>query len=209
MADKFKLDSHGHCPACGNLSADLEHVKCFSCNHLFHAVCSKATSEEKVATKTTVGNFLNNSTKKNFQFNCDKCQTLLEISRADVDSQRINILENKLNSIDSQLKEICSMLKSPPAKSIEQPPKPRASPEMRSIWNDAEKLSTVKAPPPAAVLVVPKIPDLRTQEANKMIIERTVVDNHIPLKETFTNKSGDLILVCDSAERRDKLKTLV
>ena len=42
-----------------------------------------------------------------------------------------------------------------------------------------------------------------------MIIEKTVVENHIPLKETFTNRTGDLVLVCESTEKRDELKALV
>ena len=209
MADKFQLDSHGNCSTCGNLSIESEHVKCFYCSKLFHVVCSGSTSEEKVATKTTITNFLNASTKKNFQFFCDTCLTSLEISKADVDSERINLLESKMNTIDSRLEEICSMLKSKPAKLPEAPAKPRVPPEVKSIWNDTDKLSSVKAPPSAAVLVVPKIPDQRAQDENKMIIEKTVVENHISLKETFTNRTGDLVLVCESTEKRDELKTLV
>lgn len=209
MAEKFKLNSHGNCSTCGELSIEGQHVKCFSCDALFHAVCGTATSEEKVATKTTVENFLKASTRSNFLFFCDKCLTTLEINKADVDSQRINLLETKMNTIDSKLNEICSMLKSTSIKSPEGKQQPRVSPEKRSIWNDTEKLSTVKAPPSSAVLVVPKIADQRAQEANKMVIEKTVVDHQIPLKETFTNRTGDLVLVCESAEKRDELKNLV
>ena len=54
MAEKFKLDERGNCSSCGNLSAQKEHVKCFSCNGLFHVVCNSATSDEKPATKTTI-----------------------------------------------------------------------------------------------------------------------------------------------------------
>ena len=113
-----------------------------------------------------------------------------------------------MNTIDSQLKEITMMLKSKGESKAEVPSASVKSPES-SIWNDAEKLATVKAPPSTAVLVVPKIPDQEKHSANKTIIERTVVDNQIPLKETFTNKEGDLVLVCESAEKRDELKTLV
>ena len=209
MADKFRLDDHGHCPSCEKISIESEHVKCFSCEKLFHAVCSSATSDEKVATKTTISNFLNTSTKRNFLFFCDRCLTSLEIDRANVDSQRINILETKMKGIDSQLKEICSMLKSTPAKSVERQIKPREIPEVNSIWNDTEKLATVKAPPSTAVLVVPKIVDQIAQDANNIIIEKAVVENNIPLKETYTNKSGDLVLVCESTEMRDELKNIV
>ena len=40
-------------------------------------------------------------------------------------------------------------------------------------------------------------------------MKKTIVDNHIPLKETFTNKSGELVIVCESTEKRDELKNLV
>ena len=209
MAEKFRLDDHGNCPACNKLSIEFEHVMCFSCKKLFHAVCGNSSADEKVCTKTTIGNFLQSSTKKNFQFFCDKCLTQLEISMSESDSQRINLLETKMNTIDSQLKEITIMLKSKGENKVEAPSTSVKSPVKNSIWNDVEKLATVKAPPSTAVLVLPKILDNERHSANKTIIEKTVVDNDIPLKETFTNKEGDLVLVCESAEKRDELKTLV
>ena len=209
MAEKFRLDNHGNCSTCGKLSIESEHVKCFSCDNLFHVVCSSSSPEEKVATKTAVESFLKGSTKKNFQFFCDGCLTSLEVNKADVNSQRINLLETKMDTIDSRLEEICAMLKSKPAKLSEAPVKPRAPPEVKNMWNDTERLSSAKAPPSAAVLVVPKTLDQRVQVENKWIVEKTVVENQIPLKETFTNRTGDLVLVCESTEQRDELKNLV
>ena len=176
---------------------------------MFHVVCPSATVDEKVATKTAVFHFLQASTKKNFLFFCDKCLTSLEINRSTEDSQRISLLESKMSTFSQQLTEICSVLKSSTQKSPEVLPKPKPTMVRNSIWNDAEKLSTVKAPPSAAALVVPKIPDQRAHSANQTIIEKTVVENQIPLKETYTNKSGDLVLVCESTEKRDELKNLV
>ena len=203
------MDHHGNCPACGNLSIESEHVKCFTCKKLFHVVCKNSTADETVATKTLIENFLGSSTKKNFPFFFDKCVTLLEISSSESDSQRINLLETKMSTIDSQLKEISMMLKAKGESKADAPTKPVKSPEKKSIWNDTEKLATVKAPPSTAVLVLPKIPNQETHSANKTIIEKTVIDNQIPLKETYTNREGDLVLVCESTEKRDELKTLV
>ena len=123
MAERFKLDDKGNCHACSKLSLDTEHVMCFSCNKLFHAVCNNATSDERVATKTTVGNFLLTSTKKNFLFFCDICVTSLEINKAGSDSQRITLLENKLGAIDAQLKEMTSMFRSKMEEPNPDPPK--------------------------------------------------------------------------------------
>ena len=209
MADKFKLDEQGHCPTCGNLSKELEQVKCFSCNHLLHAVCLSATADEKVATKTCVFHHQQASTQRNFQFFCDKCITELEINKAESDSNRLHLLETKMSSIDSQLQEICSMLKSKNEQANDLNPVPNLSLEKSSIWSDSEQLSKVKAPPSTAVLVVPKVADHRLHTENKIIIEKAVVDNQIPLTETYTNKTGDLVLVCESVEKRDELKTLV
>ena len=209
MSDKFQLDDHGNCPACSNLSKGEEHVKCFFCIKLFHVVCPVAKADEKVATKTAIFHMLQASTKNNFLFLCDKCLTSLEINRGAEDSQRISLLESKMNTFSKQLTEICSMLKSNTGNSSDTQPKSKPRTVKDSIWNDSEKLSRVKAPPPPAALVVPKIPDQRTHVANQTIIEKTIVENQIPLKETYTNKSGDLVIVCESTEKRDELKNLV
>ena len=207
MADKFKLDEHGKCTSCTILSKDGEHVKCFLCDELFHVVCTSASADEKVASKTTVSYFLLPSTKNNFRFFCDKCMTEMEINRANADSQRLNLLEKKMSAIDKQLSEISSTLKNKTEKTIHANPKQK--PLEASIWNDTNRLATVKAPPSTAALVVPKIPDQTVHSANKIIIEKTIVDNQIVLQETYTNKSGDLVLVCESTEMRDELKNLV
>jgi hypothetical protein len=47
--------------------------------------------------------------------------------------------------------------------------------------------------------------DQETQE----LIEKVVVENEIPLKESHKNKEGDLVLVCESKIVRDELKNLV
>ena len=211
MAEKFKLDDHGNCPSCGNLSAQSEHVICFLCKHLYHAICKQATPEEKFATKTMVTAFLLTSTKNNFKFFCDSCATSLEVSAADSNNQRINHLETKMSSINGQLKDIMAMMKSSAEKENALPPatkqiKPASK---SSIWNDPVRMATVKAPSPSAALVIPSNPDQQIQRENKSVIEKAILENHIPLKETFTNHAGELVLVCESTEKRDELKHLV
>ena len=210
MAKKFKLDDQGHCSSCGNVSIQSEHVKCFSCNCLFHAVCNSATADEKFATKTMIHNFLLPSTKNNFLFFCDICVTKLEISATDSDSQRINLLETKMNTIDSQLKEITSLLvNSNSKKDAPASHKKVETKQPTGFWSDVVKLDKASAPPSKALLVIPKNPDVQAHNENRDIIEKTIVDNQIPLKETFTDKSGALVLVCESTKKRDELKNLV
>ena len=210
MGDQFKLDKDGNCPTCGKLSVQGEHIQCYTCCDHFHAVCSAASPDDKVATKTTVSQFLLTSTKRNFVFYCDKCLTELEIRKAESESQRVDILEKKMNGIDSQLGAIMKLL-SEQSKTQEtmQHGKKNGDTNGESIWFDKERLATIKAPEPKAVLVVGKSQDSEKETENHDIIEKAVMENHIPLSETYENKSGDLVIVCESKDARDKLKTVV
>ena len=141
----------------------------------------------------------------------DNCITNLEINQSESEANRLHVLESKMSSIDLQLQQIHTILKSKGEKtgSTKSKPELKPSPKKNSIWSDSEKLAKVKAPPSKAALVIPKVTDERLNTENKSIIEKTVIDNHIPLTETYTNKAGDLVLVCESSENRDKLKNLV
>ena len=50
---------------------------------------------------------------------------------------------------------------------------------------------------------------MQRESENHGIIEKAVMDNNIPLSDTYENKSGDLVIVCESEDARDKLKTAV
>ena len=39
-------------------------------------------------------------------------------------------------------------------------------------------------------------------------IENVIYENKIPVTKTYTNSSGDVVMVCDSIESRDRLKDL-
>ena len=102
MSDLLKLDGNGNCPNCNQASIEGEHVKCYSCKELFHAVCNNATQEMKLANKTTINHFLLPSTKNNFVFYCDRCLTQNEIRQTESNEARIDNLEDKAS--------LCSML---------------------------------------------------------------------------------------------------
>ena len=70
-------------------------------------------------------------------------------------------------------------------KSAEVTAKTKSPKSTNNIWNSAEKLSIVKAPPSAAALAVPKIPDNRVHSINQTIIEKAVIENE--RKHTLTN----------------------
>ena len=205
MGDKFKIDEDGNCSACNKLSLRGENIPCYSCHGLFHAICDSAHGDDKVATKTTIEYFLRPSTKENFLFFCDSCLTKMEVSRTETETSRMNAMEKKLVGVDEKLNEIMTLLnaqKGSTVKSAVQPPK-------QNIWSDKERLVSVKAPEPKAVLVISSSSDSEKDQEAQELIERVVVENEISLKESHKSKDGDLVLVCESKTARDELKDLV
>ena len=205
MGDKFKLDSDGNCGACNKLSLREESVQCYTCNGLFHVVCEHAQGDDKVATKTTVTNFLQPSTKGNFLFFCDQCLTEMEIRKTETETSRVNALENRMMDVDQKLAEILTLMS---AQNLKTKPGVQELPK-NDIWSDKERLATVKAPEPKAVLVISGSSDPEKYQETQELIERVVVENEISLKESHKNKEGDLVLVCESKTARDELKNLV
>ena len=148
------------------------------------------------------------STKSNFKFFCDKCLTELEISKASTEHQKINLLETKVNSMESKLDEITTLLKNNQNK---QPRNSDSKPTLKpnTIWQDKEKLATVKAPVPRSVLVVKNTNDVEKDCSNLSKVEAAMKDNDISVSQSYKNKSGDLVVVCETKDIRDELKNIV
>ena len=212
MAEQFKIDGDGQCKSCREVPAAGETIPCYSCSGIIHAICTGASTEDRVATKTMVNCFLLTSTKRNFVFYCDICLTKMEINQADSESKRVSILEEKMEGIDKQLSEIMNALK--------ESKKAQASQQNRNnqhaarlpkdnIWADAERLERLKAPEPKAVLVINKDANENKNLENQNIIEKLVLDNAIPLTDSHKRESGDMVLVGENKSARDTLKDLV
>ena len=110
MSITNKLDNNGLCPACENTSSVTENVQCFVCKSKFHVVCLSIPKEDKIASKTTVSNFLLPLTKKKFLFFCDVFLTNLEINLSKSETLRLSTLECNVTDIKTQLNEIKKML---------------------------------------------------------------------------------------------------
>ena len=189
MSDQLKLDDDGICPTCDNLAVSGEHVQCFSCNGSFHVACKSATGDDKVATRTTINNFLLPSTKKNFLFFCDRCVTEMEINKSESEARRIDLLERKMSGMDQKLGEIMFLLQAPQraANEVATPPKPKPKAN-DNLWFDVDRLAEVKAPSPKAVLVINNTSDPHTNEEAQETIEKVIVDNAVPLKNSHKNR---------------------
>lgn len=206
MGDKFKLNEDGNCPACKKLSLKGQHISCYTCKGLFHVICDLAVGDEKVAPQTTIKNILQPSTKNNFIFLCDNCLTEMEISNTETEASRVSTLEKKMVGVDKKLSEIMTLLSAQVA--TKSKPEGNVLPK-ENIWTDKERLATVKAPEPKAVLVISSSSDPNKDQEAQNLIERVVMENEIPLKESHKNKEGDLVLICESKSSRDELRDLV
>jgi hypothetical protein len=210
MTSNVKLDPDGKCNLCKKVSLATEHVECFVCRSSFHAVCPNTSNDDKLATKTTVTNFLLSSTKKNFMFFCDICLTTMERNMAETDTQRINSLETKIGSMSNQLSEIKDMLMVKGKSTVKDDvPIEKSLPVKNSIWFNKERLETVKAPPVPSVLVVGKTNEVDKDRKHMEVVEKVIMENNIGLQKSYKNKNGELIVVCDSREARDNLSTMV
>ena len=108
-----------------------------------------------------------------------------------------------MTGVDQKLNEILTLLSAQNSNAgVQKVPK-------NDIWSDKERLATVKAPEPKAVLVISGSSDSGKDQETQELLERVVVENEIPLKESHKNKEGDIVLVCESKTVRDELRDLV
>ena len=206
MSEDFIITVDGTCQSCKSNSHTGECVQCFTCECYFHAICESTNNDNKLASKTMITTFLAVSTKNNFKFYCDGCLTNLEISNAESTSEKVATLEKKYTNIEKKIEEIKDLL-------LKKDEKPTKNKEVKnnqpSIWNNKEKLETVKAPPLESVLIVKKNQDVNQHNKDHATIENTILDNKIPVIKSYQMKTGDLKVVCESKDIRDKLKNLV
>jgi hypothetical protein len=205
MAAIIKMDPSGTCNLCKKISLPNEHVECFICKFSFHAVCPNASNDDKLAAKTSITSFLNIQKKSNFKFFCDICATNMEKSIGDTTAQRVNVLETQLGDVNSQLKEIKDLLA---AKDPVTPASPSINNSTENIWFNKDKLKTMKASLPSA-LVLEKGENENTHKEHVQLVEKAIMENEINLKETYKDKKGGLGIVCGDQEARDKLRDIV
>ena len=199
MGEQLKLNSDGSCSLCNTVPQDEENIQCFTCKSHFHCGCLSCSEDDKVGTRSLVTAFNRKSTKLNFKFYCDTCLTNLEISIANSESRRLGVVETNVASIKSELAEIKNLL-------VKQniPKQETAKPHSDNIWFNKERLASTKVPPAKPMLVVNS-----PESDNSESIEKAIIDNGIPVTKSYKNNLGKLVLVCDSDDSREKLKSAI
>ena len=78
-----------------------------------------------------------------------------------------------------------------------------------SIWHNSERLAAVKAPPTPSIFVLGKAEDPNRNKNHIDIVEKAIMDNNISLQNTYKNRNGEVVLVCESEVSRDLLQSMV
>ena len=151
------------------------------------------SEDDKVGTKSLINAYLRPSTKENFKFFCDVCLTKFEIDMADSESKRLETVEGNITSIKSELEAIKRLLKN------SKPNTTNSNHKKDNIWFNQEKLISTKVVPTKPLLVIDNI-----LESNSEKIEKVIIDHQIPVTNSYKNKTGALVLECDTPDSREK-----
>ena len=198
MAEAVKINEHSKCGTCDLVPPQDQIVKCFLCESVFHGYCEVTSRDGNVGTKSMLKAFSAESTKGNFKFFCDPCLTTFETDLVNTEKQKVAFLERKVESMESKLDKIMGLLEKPPA------PQPPTS-TSHSAWDDKQRLGNVMAP---LKLVIKADPNTQRNEAARAHIEKTIMERKIPV-QSYDNKNGDLVVLCESENNRDQLKESV
>ena len=207
MADSVKIGENSICAGCSDTPSPDQCVQCFTCKQSFHAVCEAVDKDNMVGIKTMVKMFLGGSTKVNFKFFCDICLTKLEVSMVETESQKINGLEKKVANMESKLDVITNLLKN--SNNVQPKTSPSKDCNSTTIWQDKEMYSTVAAPSPKSVLVIKNSEDAVQNDSNQDEVDKVIMSNKIPVTQSYKNKSGDIVVECETSDIRDELKNIV
>lgn len=203
MSDSVKVEKNV-CLACEDSPNQDQVVKCYACKMVFHAYCESNT-DNNFGTKTMVKTFVAASTKGNFKFFCDPCLTKMEMDEAEAGTSQMKGLEDKVNIMEKKLDTITKLLE----KTQNIQTNNVAKPLIKNIWDDKDKLESVKAPLQKAVLVIKGSEDQVQNDANRNKIGKTIIENSIPVNMSYQKRSGDIVVHCDSVEKRNELKNKV
>ena len=207
MAENYKVNEHSQCPSCTKTPSQNESVQCIMCKGMIHAVCENCDNDHKLGSQTLIKCFLAPSTKRNFLFFCDVCLTNFERSLVETQEERIANLQRNFLGMETKLNSIIDMLGKEKETAVPEQEEKISKPV--NIWADVERMVNVKAPEPTSVLVVKSVADEVKRQENQKAVADAVMQNDVSVVESYQNKSGDLMVVCESVDSRNQLKDIV
>ena len=204
MAESVKINQHSKCQTCNLAPPPDQVVSCFICKDVFHGYCEGTTRDGNLATKSMVKAFCADSTKGNFKFFCDPCLTNFEKDLVETEKQKVACLEKKVESMETKLDKIMYLLEKPPAPL---PPTPTPS-VFDSAWDDKQRLGNVVNTLQNNKLVIKADANDERNRVTRAHVEKTIMEQKIPV-QSYNNKNGDLIVLCENTNNRDELKESV
>ena len=225
------LKPDGSCTTCGKSATGCS-VTCFMCLVKFHAVgCSV---DANICTQTFLNSYtplsdksgVNNFRPGNFKFICDFCLTAFENEQAKTSTDKFNCLEDRVGKIDESVNamkdDLKKLLLHSAGQGIVSDTASSVTPRNSSRWgNNLGRSNGNNVPPispspeaklsphvdenPKSILVI----DNNGEEKENTIdaLEKVVLDSNIGIKNSYDNKKGNTVVICNSDEQRDLLHT--
>lgn len=222
----YLLDSDGKCNTC-NKSALNSFVSCFICQEKFHAV--GCTVSPGICTQTFLGMYkplsdktgANSNRTGNFLFTCDNCITRFETERAATNSDKLATMQNQIDKLGENMSEIKNILlkKNPVNKNIGNDQLQSSLPTTAPAWNPVVGAVTPnvnlditddsdfpKEKQSKSILIIEKSDNPKSDSEALIEVETIIVDERIAVKNSYENKNGDTVVVCESEEQRNILQ---
>lgn len=213
--DKMSLlNSDGDCSTCGK-SAMSSYVACFMCHEKFHAVgCSVTTN---ICNQSFLNLFkplneksrANSQRPGNFLFTCEPCLTEYERKHAVMESDKLVNLQKQVNKLDQGLEDIKQLLvkKTSTSPTINEKSCWEKCPTVPSSNVDAHDVdSTLNSEKQKkSVLVIENTNDDVNDNHILTEVENIVVHSNIAIKNSYKNKNGNTVVICNSDDQRQFL----
>ena len=226
------MDADGKCSVCDS-SAGNDFVSCFLCRRKFHAHGCTLPKDSNICTSSFLQLFrplsektgVNTSRPGNFLFACDPCMTQFETDQALKMEDKFEMLKNQIKVLSEDIKAMKSTSKWEDGDVLK---KPASFAKVLSPPNDASEkvisnpagfsgssssvnvaiadISTTQ-PAKSSVLVIDEFENVESEKQQLDRVEQVVLANNISIKDSYKNKHGKTVIVCNSDKQRNLLKS--
>ena len=227
---KSVLNTDGICSTCDKSALGYA-VICFMCLKKFHAVGCSVPSN--ICTQTHLNSFtplsektgVNDQRPGNFKFVCDICITKFEKKQARRTSDEFTSLQNQVNKLDRSMEDIKKLLMNQKRNQGNDASLPdTVSTAQTTCWGDTNACSSpmISSPesvtgdsldntisPGKSILVIENRENADVKKAALNMVEKYVVDCNIGIKNSYDNKQGNTVVVCQSDEQRNLLEAKI
>ena len=222
----------GKCKKCSKKVFN-KFVTCFCCKSKFHA--SGCSNDIDICTPTFCDTFKPFSEKTapkyaarpgNFHFICDPCLTRFECEQATNRDDKVDDLKRKVNGLEKGLSEIKGLLMGKngcSSSQIEHPFTDNVSvvhgQGQDNPWHLNNRYAPIAFPhdgfeegndfpiPTSSTVILPAIEDKTLEKTRMKDISKAVMKSKVSISNSYRNKKGETVIVCESTENMDTLKS--